>query len=135
MGNHERFVYKLYLLFLHSPKNCIFPMFDDNFQGWRPRRIRSHVPNQLLPSIANIEEHSVMGGKRVMRKFIVFSIYHSAKSHFPWSAPFCSFFFVCLFVYFFIFWLIFSSISTERLREGGWVGGARADQRKIASVC
>lgn len=108
-------------------------MYDDDCQGGRSRRIRSHVPNQLLAFIANIEEHRVMSwGVSEYCANSLFSqdiILRNPTS--PDQPPFCSFF-VCLSVCLFIFfsWFIFSPISTERLLEAGWGGGAENSSKE-----
>lgn len=71
-----------------------------------------------------------------MRKFIVFSLYHSAKyATPPGQPPSAAFFlFVCLFVFFLrLLAHLFANLHGTHPR-GGMGRGPRGVQRKIASV-
>lgn len=104
---------------------------------WWPRRIRSHVPNQLFLFIANIEEHGIVGIKRVMRKLIVFFKNISlCKIWIPLVNLILQLFFVCLFV------CLVSSSSGSSFRQssrnaymgGGGVGKRRREEIKGRSL-
>lgn len=107
-------------------------MYIPNVWWWLPRgeiaedSVTRPQPTSCLHCKYWGAPRHVMGGKRVLRKFIIFSRYHSSKSNFPWSAPLLQLFclFICLFVYFLLLVQLFANLHGTP-PWGGMGRGAR----------